>query len=114
MAKLLLVVVNETDLWNGRPLYQVVVERLHQLQVAGATAHIGIMGFGHHMRVHHRGLFGIADDRPVTILAADRADRIRAVVPEVRRMVQDGLIALVDAEIIADDAAPPVAPTMPA
>ena len=42
-AKLLLVFVNEADMWHNRPLYQAIVERLHQLDIAGATAQIGVM-----------------------------------------------------------------------
>jgi PII-like signaling protein len=100
--KVLLLFVNETDTWHGRPLYQAIVERLHQLEVAGATAQTGLMGFGHHMRMHHKGLFGIADDRPVTITVIDEEAKLRAVLPELRTMVREGLIVLLDAEIAAD------------
>ncbi len=101
-VKVLLVFVNEADQWHHRPLYQALVERLHQLEVAGATAQVGIMGFGHQMRMHHKGLFGIADDRPVTIVAVDNETRLRAVVPELRLMVAEGLMVLLDAEVLAD------------
>ena len=100
--KVLLLFVNEADTWHGRPLYQAIVERLHQLEVAGATAHTGVMGFGHHMRMHHKGLFGIADDRPVTITVVDEETKVRGLVPELRTMVREGLIVLLDAEIAAD------------
>jgi PII-like signaling protein len=101
-VKLLLIFVNEADQFHNRPLYQAIVERLHQLDVAGATAQTGIMGFGHHMRMHHKGLFGIADDRPVTIMAVDDEARLRAVLPAMRAMVREGLMVLVDAELVAD------------
>jgi PII-like signaling protein len=100
--RLLLIFVNEADMVNNRPLYQTIVERLHHLEIAGATATVGLMGFGHHQRVHHKGLFGISDDRPVTIVAVDEEARLRAIVPEIRRMVREGLMVLVDAELIAD------------
>ena len=101
-VKLLLIFVNEADQFHNRPLYQAIVERLHQLDVAGATATAGIMGFGHHMRMHHKGLFGIADDRPVTIMAVDDEARLRGLFPDIRAMVREGLMVLVDAELIAD------------
>jgi uncharacterized protein len=101
-VKLLLIFVNEADQFHNRPLYQAIVERLHQLDVAGATAQTGIMGFGHHMRMHHKGLFGIADDRPVTIMAVDDEAQLRVVLPTIRAMVREGLMVLVDAELIAD------------
>jgi PII-like signaling protein len=101
-VKLLLVFVNESDMWNSTPLYQAIVHRLRQLNLAGATAQMGVLGFGHHMRMHHKGLFGIADDRPVTITAVDHGAKIRAALPELREMVREGLILLLDAELIAD------------
>src|SRR5581483_1643085 len=101
-AKVLLLFVNETDTWHERPLYHAIVERLHQLEVAGATVQAGLMGFGHHMRMHHKGLFGIADDRPVTVIVVDEEAKLRAVLPELRAMVREGLIVLLDAEIAAD------------
>jgi uncharacterized protein len=99
-VKLLLVIVNETDMWKTTPLYQAIVQRLRQLDIAGATAQAGIMGFGRHNRVHHKGLFGIADDRPITIAAVDEETKLRAAVPELRGMMKEGLMVIVDAELI--------------
>jgi hypothetical protein len=101
-VKVLLLFVNEADLWNDRPLYQAIAERLHQLDLAGATVQTGLMGFGHHMRMHHKGLFGVVDDRPVTITVVDEEAKLRAVLPELRQMVREGLIVLFDAELVAD------------
>jgi PII-like signaling protein len=78
------------------------VDRLRHLHVAGATAQAGLVGFGHHTRVHHKRLFGITDDRPIMITAVDDEARLRAVLPEVRAMVDEGLILLLDAELVAD------------
>jgi PII-like signaling protein len=105
-VKLLMLFVNETDMWHEQPLYQAIVHRLRQLNIAGATAQTGILGFGHHMRLHHKGLFGISDDRPVTILAVDQESKLRTVLPELRTMVREGLILLLDAELVADNPTP--------
>lgn len=101
-VKLLLMYVNESDRWHDAPLYQAIVDRLRHLHIAGATAQAGLLGFGHHTRVHHKGLFGIADDRPITITVVDEEARLRAVLPELRGMIHEGLILLLDAELVAD------------
>ena len=101
-VKLLLIFVNETNRWHDTPLYHALVHRMRQLGIAGATAHAGIIGFGHHKRLHHKGLLGISDDRPVTVMAVDEEPKLRAVLPDVRDMVTEGLILLLDAELIAD------------
>jgi PII-like signaling protein len=100
--KMLIVFLNEVDRWNGEPLHGALMRRLGQLGVAGATAHKGTMGFGHHHRLHHEGLFGISDDRPITITVVDAESKIRALLPEVRSMVREGLILMLDAELVAD------------
>jgi uncharacterized protein len=73
-----------------------------ELDVAGATATAGLMGFGHHHRLHHKGLFGIPDDRSITIAAVDEEAKLRAIVPELEAIVREGLMRLVDAELVAD------------
>ncbi len=98
--KVLLLVVNETDMWHELPLYKAIVQRLHQLEIAGATAHAGIMGFGRHHRVHHKGLFGISDDRPITILAVDTETKLRDAIAGLRPMMSEGVIVLLDAEVL--------------
>jgi len=100
-VKLLLIFVDETDTWQQIPLYEALVRRLRQLDVAGATVQTGIMGFGSHMKVHHKRLFGISDDRPVTIFVVDNESKLRHVLPEIRGMVREGLIVLLDAEPVA-------------
>jgi PII-like signaling protein len=46
-------------------------------------------------------LFGISDDRPVTISVADNEAKLRQVLPEIRGMVGEGLVVLLDAELVA-------------
>jgi hypothetical protein len=103
-AKMLQIYVDETDLWGSVPLYEALVRRLRQLGIAGTTVVTGIMGFGSHMKVHHKRLFGVSDDRPVIITVVDSEDSIRRVVPEIRGMVREGLMVLLDAEVIPNPA----------
>ncbi|MEO7653534.1 MAG: DUF190 domain-containing protein, partial [Bryobacteraceae bacterium] len=82
------------------PLYEAIVRRLRQLEVAGATVQAGIMGFGSHLNVHRRRLFGISDDKPVIISIIDSEPKIRRILPEIRGMVKEGLVLLLNAEVI--------------
>jgi PII-like signaling protein len=98
-VKLLLVFVKETDMWETTPLYRALVQKLRQLDVAGATAQVGLTGFGRHHRVHHKGLFGIADDRPITIMAADSETKLRAAIGKMQGLLEHTLFFLLDAEL---------------
>ena len=99
-VKLLLIFTDETDTYKDVPLYEAIVKRLRELDISGATVHTGIMGFGSNGKLHRKGLFGISDDRPVTIMVADSEENIRKVLHEIREMVEEGLFLLVDAEVI--------------
>ena len=100
-VKVLMILVDETDMWdNELPLYEAIVRRLVQLEVAGATVSSGIMGFGSHQKVHRKGLFGVTDDRPVTIMVAESEPKIREILPTIRPMVTEGLVLLLDAEVV--------------
>ena len=61
-----------------------------------------MMGFGSHRKMHHKRLFGISDDKPVVITVVDEEQRLRSIVPELRAMVKEGLMVLVDAEVIPE------------
>ena len=99
-VKMLLVYVDEADVYRTGPLYEAIIRRLRQLGVNGATAVAGMMGFGAHGKVHRKRLFGIPDDKPVMITAIDTEPVIREVLPEIRGMVREGLVVLLDAEVI--------------
>jgi uncharacterized protein len=105
-VKLLLIYVAETETWGQTPLYEAIIRRLRQLEVAGATASAGLMGFGSHKKVHHKRLFGVSDDRPIVISVVDDEKKLRQVIPEIRGMVREGLVILLDAELIPDPEAP--------
>ncbi len=100
-AKMLLVFVDESDTWDDLPLYEAIVQKLRQLDVSGATVQAGIMGFGSHMKVHRKGLFGISDERPILISVVEGEEKLRRVLPEIRPMVREGLLLLLDAEVIS-------------
>jgi PII-like signaling protein len=52
------------------------------------------------MKVHRKRLFGISDDKPVVISVVDSEPVIRSVLPEIRAMVKEGLVVLLDAEVV--------------
>jgi uncharacterized protein len=100
--KMLIVFLNEVDRIGDEPLYEVLMRRLKHRDVAGATAQHGVMGFGRHHHLHHKGLFGISDDRPITVTVVDTEEKVRALLPDIRALVPEGLMLIVDAEPVPD------------
>lgn len=100
-AKLLVILVDETDMYGEISLYEAICRKLVHLDAPGATVQRGIMGFGSQHRLHRKRLFGVADDRPISISVVDSEEHLKAVIiPAVRPMVREGLIFLSDVEVI--------------
>lgn len=99
--KMLLIFMDETDMWREEHLYAALVRILERHGMAGVTVLSGIMGFGIHRRVHRKGLFGVSDEKPITMVIIDNEEKIRGILPMVVEMVREGLITLLDTEVVS-------------
>ena len=76
-----------------------LIQRLVKHEGAGATVLSGVMGFGIHGRVHRRTMVG-AGDTPIAVLSVDTEEKLRAVLPDIRPMVREGVMFLTDVEVV--------------
>jgi PII-like signaling protein/nucleotide-binding universal stress UspA family protein len=99
-AKMLRIFIGEDDRWEGKPLYEAIVRRLREADIAGATAYRGILGYGAHQRVHKRGLLHLSSDLPMVVSVVDHVENIRRAISLIDEMVDEGLVVLSDVEVI--------------
>jgi PII-like signaling protein len=93
--------VGESDRWHGQPLYEAIVQHLRRRGLAGATLLRGIEGFGANQHLHSTRILSLSEDLPILIEAVDTEEKVRAVLPELDEMLQDGLMTLEKVEVIA-------------
>ena len=99
-AKLLRIYIGEDDRWEDEPLHEAIVKKLRMMDIAGATVYRGLIGYGAQNRVHRSGFLGLSKDLPIMLSIIDTEEKIRSVLPVLDEMVDEGLIALSDVEII--------------
>lgn len=99
-AKLLRIFIGESDKYGGRPLYQVIVERARERELAGATVLHGVLGFGANSRIHTAKILRLSEDLPVVIEIVDEPERIAAFVAELDGLIREGLVTLEKVEVI--------------
>lgn len=99
-AKRLRIYIGESDRWQGKSLYQAIVLKAKELDLAGATVVRGIMGYGANSRIHTSRIVELSSDLPIMIEIIDSAAYIAKLLPLLDAMVTEGLVTLDDVEII--------------
>jgi|GEM_PF-200149 len=99
-AKMMRIYIGEGDRLDDKPLYQAIVLKLRELDMAGATVYRGIMGYGGHQRLHKSRFLGLSRDLPIMISAVDTQEKINSVLPLIEEMVSEGLIVLSEVTVI--------------
>ncbi|HEX5473201.1 MAG TPA: DUF190 domain-containing protein [Vicinamibacterales bacterium] len=99
-AKLMRVYIGEDDRWRGKKLYDALVESLRANDLAGVTVYRGICGYGAHRRYHKGKRMSLSSDLPIMLSVVDEESKIRAYLPILEEMVQEGLVVLSDVDVI--------------
>ncbi len=99
-AKMMRIYVGENDKWNGKPLYEAIVNGLRSNDIAGVTVYRGILGYGANRRIHKDAALSLSHDRPILLSVVDTEEKLKAFMPILEQMVQQGLVVLSDADVI--------------
>ena len=91
-TKKLVIYIGEKDHHASRPLYEVLLHRLQERGMAGASAVRGLAGYGGHSVLHTTAILRLSDDLPIRIEAIDLPKKIEAVLPDVLALVGEGLV----------------------
>ena len=97
---LMRIFIGESDKYEGRPLYDALVEMFRSRGLAGATVLRGIAGFGSSSRVHTESILRLSLDLPIIVEVVETEEKLKELLPELDRMIQGGLITLEKARVI--------------
>ena len=99
-AKMLRIHFGEDDKWNDKALYRAIVEKCRELDLAGATVFRGIEGYGASTLIHRSHLLSFSSDAPIMVSVIDSEENIQKLIPYLDEMVDEGLIAISEVEVI--------------
>lgn len=100
-VQLLRIFIGESDKHQHRPLYEVIVEEARRRGMAGATVLKGILGFGADSRMHTAKILRLSEDMPMVIEIVDKPERIAAFLPDLDKMITEGLVTLETVKVLA-------------
>ncbi|RPI59838.1 MAG: DUF190 domain-containing protein [Planctomycetaceae bacterium] len=99
-AMLLRIMIGESDRIHGKPLYEQIVLKARELNLAGATVLRGIMGFGADSRLHTAKVLRLSEDMPVVIELVDTEEKLNMLMPFLDENVTEGLVTMEKVHVI--------------
>lgn len=99
-AVLLRIFIGEDDRDDGHPLYESIVLKAREMQLAGATVLRGGMGFGQSSRLHTTKILRLSEDLPLIVEIVDSEDKINAFLPILEGIMSSGLVTLEKVEVL--------------
>jgi PII-like signaling protein len=99
-AVLLRIFIGESDRYQHQPLYQAIVLKARELELAGATVLRGPMGFGKSSHLHTAKILRLSMDLPIVIEIVDTEEKVDAFLPVLDEMMGGGLVTLEKAKVI--------------
>jgi PII-like signaling protein len=99
-AVLLRIFIGESDRYKHQPLYQAIVIKARELQLAGATVLRGPMGFGKSSRLHTAKILRLSMDLPIVIEIVEREEKVKEFLPVLDEMMGGGLVTLEKVKVI--------------
>ena len=99
-GKLLRIFTGESDSYKGKPLYESIVLKARELNLAGASVFRGIMGYGASSRIHSMKVLRLSEDMPILIEIVDTKENINKILPFLDETVKEGLITMENVNVV--------------
>jgi uncharacterized protein len=91
---LLRISISEKTKLHGKPLYEAIVQKAMELNLAGATVSRGVMGFGSDKKLHTSKIVELSENLPVIVEIVENEENINKLLPYLDENVQDGFVTL--------------------
>lgn len=97
---LLRIFIGEEDKWKGEPLYEAIVLKARERQLAGATVLRGAMSYGKSSHIHTSKILRLSADLPLVVEIVDAEAKIQAFLPELEGMMGGGLVTMEKVQVL--------------
>lgn len=103
-SKLLRIFIGESDKIGHQPLYEAILFKAKNNNLAGCTVLRGILSYGASTRIHTTKLIDISEDLPIVIEIIDKEDKINSFVEIIDQLIEKascgGLMTLEKADVL--------------
>lgn len=94
-GSLLRIFIGEADKHEGKPLYEWIVLKAREHQLAGATVLRGMMGYGANTRQIHTFRFDtLSEDMPIVVEIVDTQENLEKFLELIEPNIKAGLVTI--------------------
>ena len=98
--KILKIYIDNQDKYNGKPLWQELLSKVKELELAGATVTKAVAGIGANTSLHTFNVLVLSQTLPLVIEIIDDEEKILKFLNETDGMITEGLCTISDVEVI--------------
>lgn len=91
-CELLRIYISENDQHDGIPLYEWIVKKAQEKQIAGATVLRGLEGFGADKQMHTAKILILSNDLPLVVEIVDSPEKIAEFIPCLDEVMKEGIV----------------------
>ena len=91
---LLRIFIGEDQKHHGKLLYETIIGKARELEMAGATVIRGIMGFGADKRIHTSKILDLTENLPVIVEIIDTEEKINQIIPFLDEVIEKGFMTM--------------------
>jgi PII-like signaling protein len=99
--KLLRIFISLEDKFEGKPLWEYILQLVKENGLAGATVFKAVAGIGSHSELKTFSVWRLSQNLPVVVEIIDREEKIREFLKVVDSIIEEGLVVLEDVEVIS-------------
>jgi PII-like signaling protein len=92
--------IGERDKWEGKLLYEALIELFRREGFSGVTVLRGVAGYGSSSRVHTEKILRLSQDLPIVVEVVEYTERVENILPQLDQMVGGGLVTLEKVRVI--------------
>ena len=101
--QLVSIYLNEADKWEHHPLDLALLRFLHHAGCAGGTVVRGLAGFTKGGGIVTTSLVDVGSKLPVVVQFVEASDKVKEVMPTLRRMAGKRLITVQEVQVVPAD-----------
>ena len=98
--KELKIYISNEDTYKGKPLFEVLLSKAKEKNLAGATVYKAVAGLGAHSQISSFSVWTLKQKVPLIINIIDKEEKIKEYLQEVDEIIDEGLVTMNDIDVI--------------